>query len=197
MSLLWLLNLIPNFSIHLILIISVLSLVAAEFFSFVPFISKYLTPIKVVAIIVMVFAVYLEGAIGSNDLWQAKVDELTVKLAKAEVQSEKVNTVLVEKILEKEKIIKDKQNELKNAINKYATDECKLSNASVSLFNSSTQNELPDTAINTIKGTSEIKIAELLNTVNDNNATYYKLVEQVKGWQEWYYKNKKISESVN
>jgi len=104
---------------------------------------------------------------------------------------------LVEKILEKEKIIKDKQNELKNAINKYATDECKLSNASVSLFNSSTQNELPDTAINTIKGTSEIKIAELLNTVNDNNATYYKLVEQVKGWQEWYYKNKKISESVN
>ena len=196
MSLIWILNLIPNFSIHLILIISVLSLVATEFFSFVPFISKYLTPIKVVAIIIMAFALYFEGAIGSNDLWQAKVNELTIKLAKAETQSAQVNTVLVETILTKENIIKDKQNELKIAINKYSTDECKLSNASVSLFNSSSQNELPTSTIASTTGTSEVKISELLNTVNDNNATYYKLVEHIKGWQSWYKEQKKIFDNV-
>ena len=36
-----------------------------------------------------------------------------------------------------------------------------------------------------------------MDDMADNNATYYKLVEQVKSWQEWYYKNKKISDSVN
>ena len=196
MSLIWILNLIPNFSIHLILIISVLSLVATEFFSFVPFISKYLTPIKVVAIIIMAFALYFEGAIGSNDLWQAKVNELTIKLAKAETQSAQVNTVLVETILTKENIIKDKQNELKIAINKYSTDECKLSNASVSLFNSSSQNELPTSTIASVTGTSEVKISELLNTVNDNNATYYGLAEIVRSWQSWYKEQKEIFESI-
>ena len=196
MSLIWILNLIPNFSIHLILIISVLSLVATEFFSFVPFISKYLTPIKVVAIIIMAFALYFEGAIGSNDLWQAKVNELTIKLAKAETQSAQVNTVLVETILTKENIIKDKQNELKIAINKYSTDECKLSNASVSLFNSSSQGELPSSTINTITGTSEVKISELLSVTNDNNATYYGLAEIVRSWQSWYKEQKEIFESI-
>jgi hypothetical protein len=72
-----------------------------------------------------------------------------------------------------------------------------LSNASVSLFNSSSQNELPDSTINTITGTSEVKISGLLNTVNDNNATYYKVVEIVKAWQSWYKENKKIFDSVN
>jgi hypothetical protein len=64
------------------------------------------------------------------------------------------------------------------------------------LFNSSSQNELPNSTINTITGTSEVKISGLLNTVNDNNAAYYKLVEQVKGWQSWYKENKKIFDGV-
>lgn len=193
----WLLSFLPDVIIHLLVLIGVLGIIASWFFSFVPFISQYKLPIQIISIIVLVFGIWTEGANSNNNSWLLKVKDLEVKLAKAETQSAQVNTVLVEKILEKDRIIKDKQNELKNAINKYATDECRLSNASVSLFNSSSQNELPDSTINTITGTSEIKIVDLLNTVNDNNATYYKLVEQVKGWQEWYLKNKKISESVN
>lgn len=192
----WLLNWLPDFVIHLMVIAGVLGIIASWFFGFMPFISQYKLPIQIISILVLVLGIWTEGANSNNNAWLLKIKDMEVKVAQAETQSAHVNTVLVETILEKEKIIKDKQNELKNAINKYATDSCRLSNASVSLFNSSSQAELPDSAINTITGTSEVTIAELLNTVNDNNATYYKLVEQVKGWQDWYYKNKKISESI-
>jgi hypothetical protein len=177
-------------------IAGVLGIVASWFFGFMPFISQYKLPIQIISIIVLVLGIWTEGANSNNNAWLLKVKDMEVKIAQAETQSAQVNTVLVETILEKEKIIKDKQNEFKNAINKYATDSCRLSNASVSLFNSSSQSELPNSSIHTITGTSEVTIAQLLNTVNDNNATYYKLVEQVKGWQDWYYKNREIYDSV-
>lgn len=192
----WLLNWLPDFFIHLMVIAGVLGIIASWFFGFMPFISQYKLPIQIISIIVLVLGIWTEGANSNNNAWLLKIKDMELKVAQAETQSAQVNTILVETILEKEKIIKDKQNELKNAINKYATDSCRLSNASVSLFNSSSQSELPDSAIHTITGTSEVTIAELLNTVNDNNATYYKLVEQVKGWQDWYYKNKKIYDGV-
>jgi hypothetical protein len=192
----WLLNWLPDSVIHLMVIAGVLGIIASWFFGFMPFISQYKLPIQIISIIVLVLGIWTEGANSNNNTWLLKVKEMEAKIAKAETQSAQVNTILVETILEKEKIIKDKQNELKNAINKYATDSCRLSNAAVSLFNSSSQSELPDSSIHTITGTSEVTVAQLLNTVNDNNATYYKLAEQVKGWQEWYYKNKKIHEGL-
>lgn len=192
----WLLNWLPDSVIHLMVIAGVLGIIASWFFGFMPFISQYKLPIQIISIIVLVLGIWTEGANSNNNTWLLKVKEMEAKIAKAETQSAQVNTILVETILEKEKIIKDKQNELKNAINKYATDSCRLSNAAVSLFNSSSQSELPDSSIHTITGTSEVTVAQLLNTVNDNNATYYKLAEQVRGWQEWYYKNKKIHEGL-
>ena len=74
--------------------------------------------------------------------------------------------------------------------------ERKLSNAAVSLFNSSSQNELPTSTIASVAGTSEVKISELLNTVNDNNATYYGLAEIVRSWQSWYKEQKEIFDKV-
>jgi hypothetical protein len=192
----WLLNWLPDFIIHLMVIAGILGIIASWFFGFIPFISQYKLPIQIISILVLAFGIWTEGANSNNNSWLLKVKELETKLARAETQSAQVNTILVEKIVEKEKNIKDKQNELKNAINKYSTDECKLSNASVSLFNSSSQNELPDSTINAITGTSEVKISELLNTVNDNNATYYKIVEIVKAWQLWYKENQKIFDGV-
>jgi hypothetical protein len=192
----WLLSWLPDFVFHLIVIAGVLGIIASWFFGFIPFISQYKLPIQIISTLVLMFGIWIEGANSNNNSWLLKIKELEVKIAQSETQSAQVNTILVETIVEKENIIKDKQNEIKSAINKYATDNCRLSNASVSLFNSSSQSELPDSSIDTITGTSEITISELLNTVNNNNATYYKLVEQVKGWQDWYYKNKQIYESI-
>lgn len=192
----WFLNLVPDFVIHVIAIVGVLLTVGAIAFGQIPFVGTYNIPINIIGAVLIALGFYFEGALSDNNSWKLKVDELQVKLAQAEVISEKTNTVLVQKILEQDNVIKDKQNGIDKSIKKYVTDECRLSNVAVSLFNSSSQGELPDSAISTITGTSEFKIADLLETVNENNATYYKLATQVKGWQEWYIKNKKIFDGV-
>ena len=192
----WLLNWLPDFVIHLMVLVGILGIIASWFFGFIPFVSQYKVPIQIISILILVFGIWTEGANSNNNAWLLKVKDMQVKVAQAETQSAKVNTILVETIIEKEKIIKDKQYELKTAIKKYSTDECKLSNASVSLFNSSSQNELPNSTINTITGTSEIKIADLLTTVNDNNATYYEVANRLKAWQQWYREQKKIFDNI-
>jgi len=192
----WILNWLPNFVFHLIVIVAILGLIASQFFSFIPFIKQYAIPVKIVSIIALVIGVWFEGSISNNDAWLAKVKEMEIKVAKAEAQSSEANVKIVTKIIEKEKIIKETTNENIQAVTKYVTDECKLSNVAVSLHDSSSRNEVPSSTINTIRGTSEIKTAELLTTVIENYGTYYEVVNKLKGWQEWYKEQKQIFESV-
>jgi hypothetical protein len=192
----WILNWLPNFIFHLIVIVAILGLIASQFFSFIPFIKQYAIPVKIVSIIALVIGVWFEGGISTNDSWLAKVKEMEIKVAKAEAQSSEANVKIVTKIIEKEKIIKETTNENIQAVTKYVTDECKLSNVAVSLHDSSSRNEVPSSTINTIRGTSEIKTAELLTTVIENYGTYYEVVNKLKGWQEWYKEQKQIFESV-
>jgi hypothetical protein len=110
MIMLWLLNLIPNFTVHLVVVLSILALVATQFFSFIPFVDKYLMPTKVIAIVLLVFSVYLEGAIGSNDVWQAQVKEQQIKAAKAEAASAEANTKIAQLVLLNQQNIRDINN---------------------------------------------------------------------------------------
>jgi hypothetical protein len=192
----WILNWLPDFVFHGMVIIGLFGVLASTFFSFIPFISLYTKPIQIISIVVLVFGIWFEGAISNNNSWLLKVKELETKVAQAEAKSAKANTVLVEKILEKDKIIKDIKNENKNAITKYVTDECKLSNAAVILHNSSSQNELPPSTINSVTGTSKVTTAELLGTVNQNYGTYYEVVNKLQAWQDWYKQQKEIFEKV-
>ena len=144
----------------------------------------------------LVIGIWFEGGISNNDAWLAKVKEMELKVAKAEAQSAETNTKLAYEINVKNKIIKENSNANSKAITRYVTDECKLSNAVVSLHNSSSRNEVPSSTIGTITGTSNFKTVDLLTTVNENYDTYYELVNIVKGWQKWYNEQKQIFESV-
>jgi hypothetical protein len=192
----WLLSFLPNFIFHLIVIVAILGLLAATFFSFIPFVSTYTSPIKIVSIVMLVIGIWFEGGISNNDAWLAKVKEMELKVAKAEAQSAETNTKLAYEINVKNKIIKENSNANSKAITKYVTDECKLSSAAVSLHNSSSKNEVPSSTIGTITGTSNFKTVDLITTVNENYGTYYELVNTVKGWQKWYNDQKQIFEGV-
>jgi hypothetical protein len=82
------------------------------------------------------------------------------------------------------------------AITKYVTDDCKLSNAGVLLHDSASQNELPPSTIGTVTGTSNVKVPELLTTVTENYGTCYETREKLKAWQYWYKQQKQIFDSV-
>jgi hypothetical protein len=143
MIMLWLLNLIPNFTIHFVLVASVLALLATQFFSFIPFVGKYLMPIKIISIILLVISVYLEGAIGSNDLWQAKIKEEQIKAAKAEAVSAEVNTKLVQMLMQKQQEIQDINNVNRKkleGLSEQLNKQCTISSDVVNVLNDAAKN---------------------------------------------------------
>jgi hypothetical protein len=79
----------------------------------------YKTPIQLVSIALVVIGVYMSGAISNEEAWLARVAELEVKVAQAEAKSAQENTKIVEKIVFKDKIIKEKG----DTIIKYVVDE--------------------------------------------------------------------------
>ena len=192
----FLLNFLPDFVFHLIVIFGLLGLLASQFFSFIPFISSYTIPIKIISIILLVVGVWFEGAINNNDSWKQKVAQLEIQVANAETLSAETNLQLQQSLNDKTKVIYDKKNETINEITKYVHDDCRLSNVAVSLHNSSSQNSFPESSIGTITGTSDVEVVELLETVTVNYSTYYEQSEKLKAWQEWYKLNKQIFENI-
>jgi hypothetical protein len=139
----WILNLIPNFAVHLVVVMSVLALLATQFFSFIPFIDKYLTPIKVASIVVLVFSVYLEGAIGSNDMWQARVKDEQIRAAKAEAASAEANTKIAQLVLLNQQSIRDINNENRKKLEGLSAQlnkQCTINSDVINVLNNAAKN---------------------------------------------------------
>ena len=64
----WILQILPDWVFHLILLAGLLGLGASFLLKFVPFVAQYKVPIQVAASILIVLGVYMEGAI-SNQAW--------------------------------------------------------------------------------------------------------------------------------
>jgi hypothetical protein len=188
----WLINHIPSVIIHLLLVLGLVGTLASFFLGMIPFISQYKTPIQIISILVLAFALYSEGSIANNESWQAKVKEQEQKVALAEQKSADLNEKLQQALNDKTNIIEGKKNETIKEIKTYVHDTCTLSNVAVVLHDNSSQNTVPDSAIGTITGTSNVEVPELLETITENYATYYEQTLKLKAWQEWYKKNKEI-----
>ena len=106
MSIYWLIALMPKWLILTMIIVGVLALLAASFIGKVPFINQYNLPIKIVAGILIVCGVYLQGAVAYKESTDKAVSDLKVKLAEAEAKGAKVNTEIVEKIVKDKEIIR-------------------------------------------------------------------------------------------
>lgn len=108
MSLYWILTLVPEFLIHLTLAVGLVGLFIATFVGKVPFINQYKLPIQIVALVLTLTGVYLEGALGYKNSVAVEVAELKKKLAEAEAKSAQTNTEIVEKIVKDTEIIREK-----------------------------------------------------------------------------------------
>jgi hypothetical protein len=64
------------------------------------------------------------------------------------------------------------------------------------LHDSASQNEVPGSTISSVRGTSEIKVPELLTTVTENYGSCHENTEKLKAWQDWYKTQKQIFEEV-
>ena len=136
----WILNVLPDYVFHIITIIGVLGIIFAPFMGVIPFVSKYKLPVQLISMIILLFGAFMEGAILSENAWQSKVKELEVKLAKAEAESQKENVKIVEKIVTKTRIIREREQQINQYIDSELTkydSQCMIPKEFVKVHNDS------------------------------------------------------------
>lgn len=191
----FLLNLFPEWIFFSFLVIGALGVIASFVLTIIPFFKIYKLIIQVVSIMILVIGVWFQGAIANDRIWEAKVSELELKLAKAESQSLEINLALVEEILRNENLRQEVKNAKEKVIVKYVTkhdNRCELSDAFIRLHDSAANDQLPPGAEDLDGGTTDIKASEVLSTVTDNYSTCYQIRERLIAWQNWYRQQKEL-----
>ena len=112
----WILEHVPSWASQLSFLIAIFVLAGSEFIpsSF----YNYRFIFKSIGIIILCFSCLMIGINSERNVWEAKVKELEVKLANSEVQSVKENVKIVEKIVTKKQIIKERGEEVVKYIDK-------------------------------------------------------------------------------
>ena len=101
----WILQWLPNWIFYGIFFAGLLGLLATYVMKFIPFVYVYRTPIQLGSIAAIVIGTYMSGAISNEEAWQARVKEMEAKVAAAEIESQKENVRIVEKVVKKTEYI--------------------------------------------------------------------------------------------
>ena len=102
----WIISFLPDWVFHLMLAVGVLGTVAGFVLGIIPAVKQYVLPIRVISLLVLSLALYLEGGLADYNAWQLKVKEVEAKLAQAEIKSAKENTKIVTKVITKTQVVK-------------------------------------------------------------------------------------------
>lgn len=106
----WVLKFLPDWIFYGILFVGIIGLAVTYLLRFIPIPALYFykTPIQLISIAMIVIGVYMAGAISNEHAWQARVKELEAKVAEAEAASQKENVKIVEKVVSKLQVVKER-----------------------------------------------------------------------------------------
>jgi hypothetical protein len=155
----WIINLLPDFVFHLMVLIGISGLVASLFISFIPFVTQYKLIIQIISVILLTVGIYYEGAISDNKDWKARVTELQNKVTIAEQKSNDLNVELTNQLTKNDQLNKDKENAQTTIIQKVITkydNTCKLPDDIIRLHDSASQNRIPDSNIGVTTNTPNV-----------------------------------------
>ena len=192
----WILDWLPFWVFHMSVVAGFIGLAASLVFQFIPFVSIYRVPLQVVSIAILVFGVYMEGGIATQEKWEAKVAEVKLEMAQKETASAETTVKVVTKYVNKVQIVKEKGNDIIKQVPVYITKDadtkCDVPTGFVVLHDSASRNEVPDATRKSDVTTSTIKISGVAETVVDNYTTYHEVAQQLRSLQEWVREQQKI-----
>jgi hypothetical protein len=132
---------------HIILGIGIIGTLAGFVLNFIPFIKQYSFPIQVVSVLVLVLGVYLQGGLSVKKELEMQVAAIKVKLAEAQVQSEKINTVVVTRVVTKREVVREKGETVTKFIDREVVkynDKCEIPREVIIAHNAAAQNKSID-----------------------------------------------------
>ena len=200
----WMLSLIPDsifvWVYYILTIVGVSLYIGSKLVKWIPMMGQYKLPAELVGVVLLVVGAYLFGGYGVQQAWLARVAELEAKVKAAEEQSQKVNTVIQERVVTKIKVVKENvyvnREIIKEVAGKQLDASCSLPKSTVSLHDSASRNEVAGRAAATDGTPSEVKASQLLDRVVENYGSCHENAAKLEAWQEWYREQKKIFESV-
>lgn len=145
----WILNFLPFWIFHLIVLTGVIGLVVSTTIGFLPFISRYKVPLQLLSLLFLLFGLYMEGAISNQQEWEARVKEMQHKVELAEEKAKSANSKIEYKFLDKVKVVRDVQVVVQERIKEVATlidAQCKMTPEAIDLINAAAKNVKPGEA---------------------------------------------------
>lgn len=134
----WIIDFLPAWIFYATLVLGIVGIGLSYFLGAIPIINNYKLPLQIVSILTAVISVWYIGGNTVEEKWLARVKELELKVAEAEVKSGKVNTVIQEKVITKVKVVKEKVEVVKREIQiqkEIINADCKLSDTAIDLYN--------------------------------------------------------------
>jgi hypothetical protein len=185
----WILDLLPFWVFHLVLLAGVVGLFISFFVGSIPLVNKYLLPVKVGSAFLLVCGLYMEGGISNQERWESKVAEAKLEMAKKDAASADSTTKVITKYITKIEIVKEKGDAIIKEVPKFITatadGQCVIPNGFVLLHDSASRNEIPDSSSGIDEGASSAKLSGVAITVTQNYTLYYQVSQQLKSLQEW------------
>ena len=89
-----------------LLLVGIALTVIAFFIQSIPFINQYRIPAQILGIALLVLGVYFRGGYAIEQEWRDKVAQVQLKVAAAEQLSKEETIKIVEKVVEKTKIVR-------------------------------------------------------------------------------------------
>ncbi len=114
----FLMNFLPNWIFHAILLAGVLGLIASFVLKFIPFISTYILPIQVGSVLLVVVGVWFEGAMSNQAEWEARVAEMQVKVAEAAAKGQEANVKIITKTVKQLELVRTRGDDIINYVDR-------------------------------------------------------------------------------
>ena len=134
----WILNFLPNFVFHLMLLIGIVGIVISFIFKTIPFVSKYHIQMLVISIILTVIAVWYEGGIAKDAEYQAMINDMKLKVAESEKKAAEANAEIEYVFIDRVQKVKDVQVVIQEKIRDVAVnidDNCKITLDTIDILN--------------------------------------------------------------
>ena len=122
-QIMWLFSLLPDFVYHVLLIVGLLAFAGSYLLKMVPFFQQNAFMIRIASMMLIIFCVWIEGGIAVEAKWQARVQELELKVAKAEKEAAEANGKIETVYVDRVQTVKEIQYV---TVNKIAKDAAKI-----------------------------------------------------------------------
>lgn len=119
----WLITFLPDamvaLVIYTIMIVGAGLLIVSGLTRWFPAVLAYRVPMQVMGIVIFSFGIYLQGGRANEAAWQQRVQDLEVKIAQAEAASAQATVQIVEKVVTKTQVVREKSNDIVKYIDRY------------------------------------------------------------------------------